>query len=383
MNLLTRMIAIVVLASALAAPLTGEQPAAPAPLWHLEGEARGIPDVDESSVFFLGKRHEVVSIARDSGRLQWRAETGEPGDGTSGSRVVVADDTVVAGDYNLIGFDKRTGALRWRFAPRDGYAAGTYLGSVDNNVAFTGSPAGRVYAVDASSGALKWSSLVTTNAATTVFDPIASRGSIFAGFTTNVAPATGGLVALDAGSGAIRWVAKLPEPSSPFSQSNWAGGLVLADDLVIASAGDGRIHAFDVVSGTLRWSLPKLGGDIRSIVPPSDRDHRVLAYARGILIAGSVTGYVVAFDIATQRERWRHAGGLDGSTAFLFSSDARSVFVPYVSGMVVALDLETGRERWRMGDYQVGFMWPPTVQGDQLFIGATRTGFHAFRIQDH
>ncbi len=361
-----------------AAPAFQGQPTAPTALWRVEGEGRGVPAVDEQTAYFLGKRHDVIAISRDTGKVRWRARTGEPGESTVGDAVVVTNGVVVVGDYNLMAFNAEDGGLRWRFLPDDGYAAGVFLGGVADGIVFTGSPAGRVYALDAASGALRWSTAISDRSETTVYEPIVSGQQLFAGFTNFHIPETGGVVALDRATGRVRWKSDFPETGNVLSQTNWAGGLVLEDGLVIASAGDGNIYAFDRDTGERKWTIPKVSGEIKSIVPPSDVDHRVLALGRHVLVAGSLTGYVIAYDTSTQEERWRHAGGFDGSTSFIFANDAHTVYVPYVSGMLVALDIETGKEKWRMGDYQIGFMWPPLVVGDAMYIAATRTGFHAF-----
>jgi outer membrane protein assembly factor BamB len=361
-----------------AAPTSQGQPTAPTALWRVEGEGRGVPAVDEQTAYFLGKRHDVIAIGRDTGKVRWRARTGEPGESTVGDAVTVTSGVVVVGDYNLMAFNADDGGLRWRFLPDDGYAAGVFLGGAADGIVFTGSPAGRVYALDAASGALRWSSAISDRRETTVYEPIVSGQQLFAGYTHFRIPETGGVVALDRATGRVRWKSDFPETSNVMSQTNWAGGLVLEEGLVIASAGDGNIYALDRDTGERKWTIPKVSGEIKSIVRPSDVDHRVLALARRVLVAGSLTGYVIAYDTATQKERWRHAGGVDGSTSFIFANDANTVYVPYVSGMLVALDIETGQEKWRMGDYQIGFMWPPLVVGDAIYIGATRTGFHAF-----
>src|SRR5262245_43031287 len=88
-----------------AAPANQRQPTLPIKSWNVDGESRGLPSADEQSVYFLGKRHEVVAINRADGRLRWRSPTSEPGESTMGYAALVANGVVVAGDYNLMAFD--------------------------------------------------------------------------------------------------------------------------------------------------------------------------------------------------------------------------------------------------------------------------------------
>ncbi|MCA1586223.1 MAG: PQQ-binding-like beta-propeller repeat protein, partial [Acidobacteria bacterium] len=197
-------------------------------------------------------------------------------------------------------------------------------------------------------------------------------------YTVFSAPNTGGVVLLEAETGKERWKAAFPSPDDPSLSTNWAGGPVLVDDVVIVASGDGLIYAFDVGSGAVRWTLPRLRGDIRGIITTTNREFRALARSGRVLIAGSVTGYIVGYDLDTREERWRYAGGHNGSAAFSLNADGRAAFVPYVSGFLVALDLASGREIWRAGDWRDGFLYPPAASGGRLFVGAARAGYFAF-----
>jgi outer membrane protein assembly factor BamB len=361
----------------LAPELQGQAPATLKTIWHVAAAGWGTPAVDGSWAYFLTQHHEVVALHATTGEVRWRQGTGEPGPWTYGLKPVLTERTLIVPDYNLVGFDRQTGSLRWRFDPREGYGPGIYMGPVLNGVVITGSPSGRIYAVEGDSGALRWIALVA-NETSTVFAPASSDGMLFATYSNQTAPPTGGVVALDAATGRERWRADFPRPEDPFLPSNSSGGLAVVDELVIAPSGDGKIHAFARASGAIRWSIPRLTGKTEGIIPPSDRDYRAVTAWAGTLVAGSTTGYVLAYDIATQKERWRHAGGRDGSTAFAFVNDGINAYVPYISGMLVTLDLATGAERWRVGDWRDGFSWPPTVVGDQVFVSGSHTGFFAF-----
>ena len=364
----------VLLAAAAAVGVVNIDPAA-SPIWHVAGEGRGRPAADWSTAFFLSKRHEVLALHAQSGQVRWRASTGESGDSTNGSGVVLAGDVVAAGDYNIVAFDRATGELRWRFEPDDGYGPGIYLGEATETAMFAGSPAGRLYAIDARAGSARWTAVVKDDGRTTVFQPIADDTAVFAAYTSFTAPNTGGVVALDRATGGERWRAAFPPASERLTATNAAGGPLLFDDVVIATRGDGVIHAFDRADGTIRWVLPGVNLPGR----PTVDDFRPLARSGRLLVAGSLTGVVDAYDLNMHEKKWRYSGEMNGSIAFSLGADERSVYVPYVGGRLVALNVADGTERWRTGNFKAGFVWPPASGGDRIYVAGSGAGFFALR----
>ena len=361
-------------------PAVTRQEAVPRRLWHLPDLGRGGAAADETSAYFLSKAHEVIAVDVTTGTIRWRRTTLEEGDALSGAAVLLGDDSVVVGDYNLLAFDRRTGGLRWRFVPAEGYGPGVYLGAVVDGTALAGSPSGHLYAVDAESGALRWSARVAVDGKTTVFAPAVESGLVAAGYTEFTAPSGGGVAVLAAGSGRVIWKRRFPLPDDGSLSSNWAGGPVFWGDVVIAASGDGRVHAFDLASGDVRWTIPKVTGP-SPFAMAADHDFRPLALAGGLLISGSLTGTITAHDLVTRTERWRFTASGLGSTAFRIAAVDYVVYVPFANGRLVALGATDGRERWRIGDWTSGFLWPPAARGDTLFLSGAGDGLSAVRVQ--
>lgn len=364
----------VVLSVAGALGAAAGDPAA-SPLWHVAGEGRGRPTADWSTAFFLSKRHEVVALQAQTGEVRWRATTGEPGETTNGATVVLADEVVAAGDYNVVAFDRATGEFRWRFEPEDGYGPGIYLGDADRAAVFTGSPAGRMYAIDARDGSELWTTVIDDGGNTTVFAPVVSDDVVVATYTTFTAPATGGVVSLERATGRVRWRTAFPPASEKLAATNAAGGPLLVDEVVIATRGDGVVHAFNRDDGAVRWVLTGVELPGRQ----SKDDFRSLARSGRTLVAGSLTGVVDGYDIGTRQRKWRYSGELNGSIAFAIAADDRYVYVPYVGGRLVALNAADGTERWRTGDLEAGFVWPPASAGDRIYLAGSGAGFFALR----
>lgn len=359
-------------------------PTIASPLWHVAGEGWGTPAADAATAYFLAKAHEVVALDAATGAERWRARTGETGPTTAGSLLLLAGDVVVAGDYNVMAFDRRDGALRWRFTPADGYGPGIYLGATMGELVFTGSPSGRIYAIDHRSGTARWSALVADDDKTTVYPPVSDGEIVVAAYTTFDAPMTGGVIAVDVGTGRERWRAAFPRPADGLLDSAWGGGPLLLDTAVAAVSTDGTVFAFDRTTGAVQWTLPRWSGargpgaGAGNPAAPRDRDFRPLARSATRVFVGSLSGEVIAYDLGDRSERWRYASALNGSVAFRLGSDERSVYVPYVDGRLIALDAGDGRERWRTSDRFNGFSWPPAIDGERVYGTDAAAGFFAF-----
>jgi outer membrane protein assembly factor BamB len=357
--------------------LSGQE-AVPRRVWHVPEPGRGGPAADDTTAYFLSKTHEVLAVEIATGVVRWRRTTLEDGEALSGAALLVDGESLVVGDYNLLAFNRRTGGLRWRFVPADGYGPGIYLGAVSDGLALAGSPSGHLYAVDVESGALRWSTAVATDGMTTVFSPAVGASVVASGFTEFTAPNGGGVVAVSRDTGRVLWKQRFPAPADASLGTNWAGGPVVVDEEVIASSGDGNIHAFDVASGALRWTIPKVAGPSPFPVA-ADRDFRPLALAGQLLVSGSLTGQIVAYDRVSREERWRFTATGLGSSAFRIAAIGGVVYVPFANGRLVALRIGDGRELWRVGDWSSGFLWPPAARAETILLSGAGDGMSAVR----
>lgn len=349
------------------------------PYWHVSGEGWGSPAADAATAYFLAKDHRVLAFEASTGVVRWQRPTGGPGITTSGSTVRLSGSNVIVGDYNVLAFDTATGALRWTFVPTDGHGPGSYLGAAVGGWVYTGSPAGRVYALNASDGALRWTSVVADDRRTVVFEPSADEALVVAGYGVSTVPNTGGVIALEAKTGVERWRSAFPKPGNLALGSNSAGNLLLVDDLVVAATSYGAIYAFDRADGSIRWTISKLDGLPADYLISPDHDFRPLARTGRTLFAGSLTGYLVAYNLDTRREVWRYAGPRYISVAFGISSDDRLVYVPYLGGRLIALDIATGAERWRTSEAAGAFSFPLMPAGNRLYVASSASGFYALR----
>jgi outer membrane protein assembly factor BamB len=335
-------------------------------LWVSPGRFRGVPVWYRDRVFARTTDGCVVSVNAASGVVQWRSPmTAAPGF-VAGGRLAVAGEVVMAGDDGVEGFEWGAGRRLWTAAIGAGAGAGVQLGSAAGGLVYAGSYVSQLFAIDTRTGRLRWSADLGLGGEATVFAPKADASGVVATFTSFREHA-GGVVAFDPG-GHLMWRTALGGPTRP----GVIGPALLAGDLAVAVDREGGIHALDRLSGAERWTMTDIRGRAQT------EDFRPLASVANTLVVGSLTGEVIAYELATRAERWR-AWPVQASIAFGLGIDAQTVWVPYVSGQVVGLDLITGRQRWRFGDSGEGFRWVPALFGEDVFLSGALGGLVAMR----
>jgi outer membrane protein assembly factor BamB len=355
-----RWIAFFVLAG-LGAGVAGPGP--PASRWRQALPGWGQPAADDTTAFVLTRRHEIAALDLATGALRWRADTGGPGETPLGSAIRLAGPYAIVGDDAIAAFDRVTGRPVWRFVPAKGHSAGVFLGDVIAGLVLAGSLSGDVYAVDASTGSLRWTSRMTPAEHTAVYPPIVAGNHVVVAFTAFDGALSGGLAAFDL-AGRRRWVRRLPAGIGA------TGGAVSDGANAIVATTDGGIRAFAMVDGRPRWRLPPSpSARTRS---SGGRDIRALAVQGRLLVAGSLNGELAAYDLATRRRRWRYVDGPAGAAALRLVTDGGTVYAPYTDGSLVALSLASGREQWRTAATADSVEWPPAARGPHLIAAGSR-----------
>jgi outer membrane protein assembly factor BamB len=340
-------------------------------LWRADGQGFGAPTFDASTVYFVGRDHELVAVDKSTGDVRWRARSLMFGEVTQGYSAVVTGGVVVLGDYNLHAFDRETGKLAWVFSPEAGYGPGAFHLGTDGNVVFAGSPSGRLYAVDAATGRQRWSAVVWDDTKAAVFDPSVSQGVVYVCVRRNTTPTTGGVAAVDATTGTVLWRSAFPA-KGPGHEAGCSPRAVVAGDVVVGATWDGTIHALDRRGGRLRWSAaPATTGS---------PDYRPLVGAGSTVIAGSTTGNLIAFDAATGRQLWQSTARM-GSVVYPLAVDRGQVYANH-AGQLAAFDLATGRVTWVIGDRprDARFTYAPASDGVRVYAGA-HDGLFAIRAR--
>lgn len=224
---------------------------------------------------------------------------------------------------------------------------------------------GRVFTLDAgarvtatsTSGATLWSADLTPardNAADAT-----GGGLVVDGDAVYVSLGIGALVALDAASGAVRWSQQLDATGS--------GTPTVWGDLVYVTAGDDTGWAVRKSDGRVEWQIGATT-DVNNVLgapaPALSEDLAIFAFGSGEVQAVFRQGGLNRWDASVLGERPGRAlsNVSDVTSAPVISGD--KVFVGNQSGRIAALSLSGGTRIWTARDGAIGPVWPA---GDSVF----------------
>jgi outer membrane protein assembly factor BamB len=275
--------------------------------------------------------------------------------------VTLAGDTVYAGQNGkLYAVDAASGKLRWTSpnGPYDGPASGWwYAPVVSGGIAFVvrnpgpGRP-GTLYAVSARGGGQKW----TLAAKQSLVPPPAAAGSLV------YVSVDGALRALDATTGTQRW-------QLASSGANAFTSPIVSGTTVCVADSAGILAGLDATTGARRWTHTASDGIGAQTWAAQD----------GVLYA-CANRQVRAYDLASGAVRWSSAvdARLDpgnkpltvaGGTVFV-PGDAR---VQQSAQALTALDAGTGTVRWSFTTGTKAYVeGPAAVAGGTVYLGSER-----------
>ena len=254
------------------------------------------PSVADGMLYVGQLRGRFFAVDTDTGAIRWRKSMHH----CSAASPAIADGVVYAsflaeypcpkGELGTGGFvvawDAKTGERKWlanlppvESSPlvQDGTV---YVGAWDN----------RVYALDAATGVVKWS---TPTDAQIVSSASWVDGSVAGGSPAIVIGTNGGsLYELDAATGAIRWKAQSNSVLGSGREYFYATPTVAYGRVFIGNT-DGWVYAYGAQSGKLIWAR-HAGSYV----------YTGLVAAGEVIYAGTYDGRVIAYDAATGGELW-------------------------------------------------------------------------------
>jgi outer membrane protein assembly factor BamB len=217
------------------------------------GKVRSIPAVDSSTVFFSSDDGFLYAADVANGKLKWKFDLGDgavqrilPANEPPysfdylKSSPVVHDSVLYVGSGNgkLYAVDAKTGALKWTFAS-GGMIRSTPL--VHGAHVYVGSWDGKLYCVDRQSGHETWS--YQTKDAVQASPAYADGKIVFGGRDPR-------LFALDAETGTEVW-------THPYTDGSWveSSAVVRGNTLYVGSSDSLKLSAFDIPSGKEIWTF--------------------------------------------------------------------------------------------------------------------------------
>lgn len=347
-------------------------------LWSAPGGAVGVPVVSGSTVYFLGRHHNLFAVHKETGAVLWqqlmRGAALDTFKFTQGDGLTVAGGAVVAQDSILSAYDLVTGAPRWTYHPPDGYMQPHSLPGSDGETVYVAASRGWVYAIDAVAGTQRWQSRVVTDTPVVLYSAVASGRDVYAEFTVyssrvNGVPDSGGVVALNAQTGAVKWRFYFPR-GSPAEAPRGTEQVVVTGNTVVAPAQGASVYALDRQTGRVIWHSPPppiSPGGVRPVTWFGDR-----------VFAGSDAGFIYALDLEDGRQLWQTPAAY-GFAADNATADDKAVYIHSGGSWLVAWDASTGELRWKVGlSTSTGILSAAAVDGDRVFAGGTDR-LYAFR----
>jgi len=387
--------------------------------WKFQTGGRVIssPAVVGRVAYFGSTDSNLYALDAASGSLKWKFPT---------QSWVTSSPAVASGivyfesyDSNFYAVDAATGQLKWKFQTGgEKRYAGTHLHQLQpaaetmpdpwdfflsspcvwNGAVYFGSGDGNVYALDATSGAMKWKfhtgDVVNSS-------PAIAEGIIYIGSWDSY------LYALDAATGKEKWRFKTGDDPAIHNHVGIQSSPALAEGLVYFGCRDSNFYAVDAATGKQKWSFSTDGSWVNNSavvhegkvyfgtsipgilhaldaktgaplfqLPTGTPVFSSMAIANGTLYMGNFGGKMTAIDLKMQKPVWvfeteaarKNAPLLtnsDGSIKFeaIFSSPNL-----FYDDMVIAID-----KLFTMGT----ILSSPVVVSNVVYVGSTDGNLYA------
>jgi eukaryotic-like serine/threonine-protein kinase len=301
------------------------------------------PAIADGMVFFGSDDHHLYAVDLATGLAKWKYDTG----GQVRCSPAVAEGLVFTASYGgkFHALDVATGQLRWsfdlpgerRFAakglhgywPReqvipDFWDVFQSSPAVVNGVVYFGCGDGHVYALEAATGAVRWT-FATGDVVHS--SPAVVDGMVYVGSWDTY------LYALDAGTGALKWKFKTGDDPVNFNQTGIQSSPCIADGVVYIGSRDFHLYAVDAKTGEQKWKYHLTWINASPVV-----------HAGRVYCNTSIPAVFFALDAATGREVYQVDLKLPA-----FSSPALAgnrAYVGSFNGKLYAIDVSSGKIAW-------------------------------------
>jgi outer membrane protein assembly factor BamB len=310
--------------------------------------------------------------------LKWKFKT----DGRIFSTPAVSGGLVYVGssDHNLYAIHSADGSLAWKF--KAGQAVNSSP-AVENGIVYFSSLDGNFYALEADSGQVKWKFATSgerrfaapgihgispsTETMPDPFDiflssPAVAAGSVFFGSGDH------SVYALDATTGTLRWKFETGDVvhATP----------AVVEGVVYVGSWDRYLYALDVRTGSLIWKFqtgddPKLHNQIGIASSAAVID--------GVVLFGCRDGHFYAVDARTGQRKWAE----DNQMGWVIASPAVRdgiVYFPTSDGtQFKAITIATGTIVWRTVNKALSFS-SPAIASNTIYFGTHDGWLHALDL---
>ncbi|MBC9932026.1 PQQ-binding-like beta-propeller repeat protein [Chitinophaga qingshengii] len=284
--------------------------------------------------------------------------------------VLYEDNILLAGmNGRLYAINQKTGALKWSYKAGKGIATEPL---VSGTTIFAGSYDGYYYAIEAGTGKALWKfrtggerrigakGLWTMKPDTMYMEdqydlylsaPAADEAAVYFGSSDSC------VYALDKSSGKLRWKFKTGGPIH--------AGVACRQGIVLAGSWDTYVYALDAASGKMLWRF-KTGEDPDSHVLEGIQARPVVA--GNTVYIGARDARLYALDLHTGNKQWEYSAGVAWIVGAAVVANGHVYVGTSDSYLMLDIDAATGKElrRHRGGGYVFG---APVVSGTTLCYG--------------
>ena len=334
-------------------------------LWAALGAATLVAGCSEPQVILPGERENIRSVLQDQGDL---IDEQQPFAGNQ-SRAIALPAARVNTDWTHTTGSPATRVAHPALGSSLQLAWASGIGAGDSRKQrITADPVvagGRIFTLDAqslvtatsTSGAALWQ--VDLRPTRDQASDATGGGLVVAGDTVYVSIGYGVLAAIDASSGAVRWTQQLDASGS--------GTPTVSGDMVYVTAGDSTGWAVNRNDGTVEWQIGATADSNNVLGAPAPAltdDLAIFAFGSGEVQAVFRLGGLNRWNASVLGKRSGRAlsNVSDVTSAPVVSGN--TVYVGNQAGRIAALDLGSGSRIWSAREGAIGPVWPA---GDSIF----------------
>lgn len=296
------------------------------------------PVIDGSRLYAVDNGGQVHAIDARSGRGLWRTR-------------VVSSETMRS----------------WRFWKKQARATGLTGGpAAGNGLVVVGGRNGEVVALDADTGAIRWTKKVSS---AVIAAPLVTADRII------VRSHDGRVFGLDPADGSRKWVFDRGLPTLSVRGNS---APVLGQGVAYVGYDDGSVIALSVNDGLRVWEQIVAEPDGRTELERMADIDGELQVGADEVVASSYHGTTMSMRANNGAPLWARDIGSHAGVALL----ADKVVVSDKSGNVWALDRNSGADLWKQDALQRRWLTTPAIQGEYAVVGDVEGYLHWLRLDN-
>jgi outer membrane protein assembly factor BamB len=335
------------------------------------------PVIGSDGTIFIGADDgKVYAIDGTTGVIHWAVTV--QSEGVDSSAAIGFDGTIYVGaGESVVALDPLTGTEKWRFATAGDVESSPTIGS--DGTLYVGADDARVYALDSSTGALKWYFTFPDDSDTDSSPALGTDGTVYVGSDK------GTLYALDGQTGNLKWFF--------VAVGEISGAPVLGPDgtVYVSALNSGkteaRTYALDGAFGLQKWVKSLPSNSKASVALGVDGMIYVSAVKLPDALGSDLRAVVWAFDGETGNQKWESLleTGSQGVSAPSLGADgtvyvhAEKPSAPGGIGKLSALDPLTGRVNWEFATGGSSNSSPAIGADGTLYVGSDDGKVYAIR----